>query len=82
MAKTIDIPSGFVLVMDRAYVDFHWLHILDCRRITFVIRLKENKVKDKTNNIIKDQIIVLTGINTATNYPKQLRLVVVYEPDK
>jgi ABC-type Na+ transport system ATPase subunit NatA len=68
IAKTLDIPSGSVLVMDRAYVDFNWLNVLDSRRITFVSRLKkniqysvvkENEIKDKSGIIIKDQIIVL-----------------------
>ncbi|MBX2984902.1 MAG: IS4 family transposase, partial [Bacteroidia bacterium] len=91
IAKTLNIPSGSVLVMDRAYVDFNWLNVLDSRRITFVSRLKkniqysvvkENEIKDKTGLIVKDQIIVLTGVKTAINYPKELRIVVVYDPVK
>jgi hypothetical protein len=90
VATTIDFPSGSVLVMDRAYVDFEWLFNLDSSGIIFVTRLKKNTnfeviesfvTDDKKEHILTDDDIRLTGLFTVSKYPKNLRIVRVYDAD-
>lgn len=87
-AKTIDFPSGSVLVMDRAYVDFTWLNNLDSSGVFFVTRLKKNVkfdvietfvTNEKHEHILTDEDIRLTGLFTDVKYPKNLRIVKVYD---
>jgi hypothetical protein len=87
-AKTIDFPSGSVLVMDRAYVDFVWLNNLDSTGVFFVTRLKKNAkfevlesfvTNEKREHILSDEDIRLTGLFTDLKYPKRLRIVKVYD---
>ena len=40
VARTWTFPAGSVVVADRAYLDFKWLHHLHERGVTFVTRLK------------------------------------------
>ena len=42
VARTWTFPAGSVVVADRAYLDFGWLHQLQQRGVTFVTRLKRN----------------------------------------
>ena len=44
VARTWTFPAGSVVVADRAYLDFGWLHQLQQRGVTFVTRLKRNDV--------------------------------------
>lgn len=87
-ARTIDFPSGSVLVIDRAYVDFVWLNNLDSSGVFFVTRLKKNVKYDvikafitseKQEHILSDEDIRLTGLFTDVKYPKKLRVVKVYD---
>lgn len=62
------ISDGEIVVFDKAYVDFAHLSDLDARGVQWVTRAKDNMknrvVKTLTKgkqNIIKDQIIALTG---------------------
>lgn len=41
-AQDIEFPSGSIVVADRAYIDFKWMHQLDSQGVYFVIRGKEN----------------------------------------
>jgi hypothetical protein len=88
IAKTIDFPKGSVLVMDRAYVDFSWLYNLDSSGVFFVTRLKKNAnyeichsfvTNEKHEHILSDEDIRLTGLFTDVKYPKNLRIVQVYD---
>lgn len=89
-AKELSFPSGSVLVMDRAYVDYAWLNDLDSRGVYFVTRLKRNAnislvesflVDDKHDHILSDQNIRLMTFYSAKNYPKDLRIVKVYDEE-
>lgn len=93
VAKTIDIPSGSVLVADRAYVDFKWLKRLDSKNIYFVTRPKKNTQYDvfepyttgaenKDVEIIEDARIGLMDEKAAGDYPEKLRLVRVWDKNK
>jgi len=63
------LEEGEVVVFDKAYVDFVHLHDLDARGVQWVTRAKDNfryraqrnlPVK-KGGNVVKDQIVRLTG---------------------
>ena len=93
VAKTIDVPSGSVLVADRAYVDFNWLKHLDSKNIYFVTRPKKNTQYDvfepyttgaenKDVEIIEDARIGLMDEKAAGDYPEKLRLVRVWDKNK
>jgi hypothetical protein len=88
-AKEITVPPGSVLVMDKAYVDFKWLYILDSTGVFFVTRVKDNaqyrvvgnnplKAEDK-GWILEDKIVELTGFYTQKHYPNTLRLVRIWD---
>ena len=81
------IAEGFLLpeagafyIMDRGYVDFEWLFTLHTASAFFVIRAESNtqyqrrysRPVDKSTGMKCDQTIVLTGVNTATDYPQPL----------
>ena len=62
------LKAGEIVVFDKAYVDFAHLARLDEREVNWVSRAKDNlRYRVKRNlskgkeNIIKDQLIVLTG---------------------
>ena len=87
-ARQTYFPPESVLVIDRAYVDFEWLYNLDSTGVFFVTRLKSNVnieiVQDflttgKQEHILNDQDIQLTGFYTYKKYPKNLRIVRVYD---
>lgn len=89
-AKTISFPSGSVLVADRAYLDFSWLYDLDSYGVFFVTRLKTNVniaiaeeylTDEKHEHILSDQDIELVGVETQKKYPKNLRIVKVYDEE-
>jgi transposase len=73
-------PGAFY-IMDRGYVDFERLFTLHTAGGFFVIRTKSNTKyrrryshpADKAGGVRCDQTIVLTGVNTATDYPQPLR---------
>jgi len=90
-AKPLSFISGSVLVLDRAYVDFEWLYNLDSKGVFFVTRLKSNHhfeavadapVKSKNPDLDMDQDIQLTGDTAQKAYPKKLRLVHVWDPER
>ena len=88
MAEGTLFPSGSVLVIDRGYVNYSWLYNLDSCGVFFVTRLKsssvhiikkEYEVNEKHPHIKSDQNIVFATYKAAKHYPKELRLVVVYD---
>ncbi|MDV7390932.1 IS4 family transposase [Arthrospira platensis SPKY1] len=89
VARGLQWPLGSVLVIDRAYVDYVWLHDLDSKGIIFVTRLKDGTLNavlksfslDRTpEGVIADQNIQLTGPKTSIAYPKPLRIVTFKDP--
>ncbi len=69
IARTLSLPQGSILAVDRAYVDFSWFTAWHENKQFFVTRLKKNikykvvKRQDFPKNkwITSDQIIRLTG---------------------
>jgi len=90
--KSLDylpVEPGAFYVMDRGYIDFARLYRFQTRMAFFVTRAKKNlqfrRQKnsriDKTTGLRCDQTIVLTGTNTAEEYPQSLRRVKYVDPD-
>ena len=91
--KVLDqlIPEpGAIYVMDRAYLDFKRLFLLNQCMAFFVIRSKKNtqmrrlysREIDTTTGLRCDQTIVLTGIKTRNQYPDRLRRVKYFDEEK
>jgi transposase len=85
------IPEpGSIYVMDRAYLDFERLYLLNQCMAFFVIRSKINTQMrrlyshkiDKSTGLRCDQTIVLTGTKSAKNYPDKLRRVKFFDNQK
>ncbi|MBU1299447.1 MAG: IS4 family transposase [Bacteroidetes bacterium] len=84
--ELIPEPGAFY-VMDRAYLDFQRLYTLNQCLAFFVIRSKRNtkfrrlysRKIDKSTGLRCDQTIVLTGIDTAKEYPEKLRRVKFFD---
>lgn len=83
VARTWTFPPGSVVVADRAYLDFQWLHRLHEQGVTFVTRLKRG-VKyrvlrdhevDIWSGVMSDQTIELTSAWGRKAYPGTLRRV-------
>ena len=78
------IPEpGAIYLMDRAYLDFRRLRILDQAGAFFVTRAKKNldahrlhsRPRNPANGILSDHVIKLDGPRTRTLYPDPLRRV-------
>jgi hypothetical protein len=91
-AKEISIPKTSVVVADRGYLDFSLLWTWESNEATFVVRCKENvnfigyeeyDLPDgKSQNILKDEKVLLQELETRKKYPKKLRMVTVYDEKK
>src|SRR5690606_25961434 len=85
IAKTISCPKACVVVVNRGYVDYACMNVLDSNQNFFVTRSKSNMkytvVKTfqsealKENNIIMDQLIELDGDAKKHYQGKKMRLV-------
>jgi len=80
-APLITLEPDSIYVVDRGYVDFHWLRSVDDCGAYFVTRLKNN-IKwsrivshpvDKELGLRSDQEIKLTSARLKKFYPKRLR---------
>lgn len=86
--ELIPEPGSFY-IMDRGYLDFKRLYTLNQFRAFFVIRSKINtkfrrlysRVVDKSIGLRCDQTIVLSGRDSATDYPEKLRRVKYYDDE-
>ena len=77
-------------ILDRGYVDFKRLYIIDQQKAFFVTRAKDNtqlkrvyssKV-DKTTGVLCDQKVKLTGVKTQYHYPEQLRRIKYFDKEQ
>ena len=72
---------GAIYVMDRGYIDFARLYVLQQAGAFFVTRAKSNlhahrvysAPTDRTTGVIADQTIALDGVQTRKDYPIHLR---------
>ena len=85
------IPEpGAFYVMDRAYIDFARLSLLDGAGAFFVVRVKSNTryrrryshAVDKSEGLRCDQTVVLTGTRTDAAYSRPMRRVGYFQMDQ
>lgn len=74
VARTLDLPAGSMLVVDRGYCDYAWFAELDKKDVGFVTRLKENAAYEvvethaaEGENVLSDEAIVFAQHATANN---------------
>jgi len=82
------LPDSIVSI-DKAYIDYNWLSRLNEKKVYFVTRVKANidcsitgqhkPIKNK--NVIRDDIIRLTGFYSQHKYPDRLRIVGYIDPE-
>lgn len=88
-AREMSMPKGSVVVADRGYLDFDLLNDWsEHQQVKFVVRGRKKMiyqvVKDNAcdaSNIVKDQIIRLTGYKGSKKYPKLMRRVQVWDQE-
>lgn len=76
-----------IVVMDKGYIDYKWLHSLTQQKVFFVTRAKKNTVYEitgqheftKGTGIISDEEIVLTNTKSVKDYPETLRMIKYYD---
>lgn len=81
IARTLNLPEGSIIAMDKAYNDYSFYKQLTDNKIFFVTRLKTNakyQVTErrpvlKSKGIRSDQTIKFTGQQTAKKCPVALR---------
>jgi len=79
-ARSLQLPKGSIVVMDRGYNDYTWYNQLNSQGVFFVTRLRKNaryRVTErrriiKSKGLTSDQVIRLTGTK-ASNCPILLR---------
>lgn len=77
----LPVEAGAYYVMDKGYVDFKRLHRMATEAATWITRAKDNMkfkrlysaVTDRTNGVICDQTIVLSGFYSKKDYPDKMR---------
>jgi hypothetical protein len=92
VARRMRFPTGSVLVFDMGYYDFAWWNNLDSNRVYFVTRAKDNLdyevveeydvSKEKDKNITQCCRIRLSGVKGKSEYPKELKLVRIWDEEK
>ena len=88
--RTINLPPGSIVAMDRAYNDFRLFAKWTAAGVFFVTRMKENTVYEvvekrdlpKKRSILRDQIIRLSGVEAAAKCPHPLRRIVVWDAER
>jgi hypothetical protein len=83
VGKTLQFDPGDLLIFDRGYIDYAWLHTLHQENVWFVTRLKSNacfQVIDTLENptpdrVLTDQIIRLSSGHALASYPDTVRRV-------
>jgi len=81
--------AGAFYIMDRGYLDFERLHLLNRASAFFVIRAKSNwqyrrlysHPVDKQTGLKCDQTVLLTGFYAAKDYPDKLRRIKFTDPE-
>jgi hypothetical protein len=85
----VPLEPGAIYVMDRGYIHFKRLYALAQAAVFFVVRARINMQfrrrkshpVDKTTGLRSDQTIVLTGVDSAHDYPGPARRVHFFDKD-
>jgi len=83
----LDIQPGSIIVDDRAYNDYRMFARWTDKGVFFVTRMKDNAkyrvVKRREvparSNVLRDEEILLTGVNAREKCPHRLRRIVVWD---
>jgi hypothetical protein len=75
--QLLSLPAGSIITLDRAYIDFDLFRKWNEEKVFFVTRMKKNASYVVTerlripqnSNVIKDEIVRLSGVNTWEKYP-------------
>lgn len=92
-AKDIEFPSGSVVVADRGYIDFSWLHDLKKKDVFFVVRCRENvrmeleerklrKKNDGSSNVEVDWEGHFSLYKSKHDYPDKIRMVQIWDEEE
>ncbi|MCK5493430.1 MAG: IS4 family transposase [Candidatus Omnitrophica bacterium] len=89
LSQLIPEPGSFY-IMDRGYLSFKHLYVLDQASAFFVVRSKKkihyrrlySCAIDKTTGLRSDQTVILTGQDTPKFYPDKLRRIVFYSKER
>lgn len=84
----VPTPGSFY-VMDRAYVDFKRLYRFQQAAAFFVTRARRrfqfqrrsSKPVDKSTGLRCDQVVVMSGVHSATDYPQPVRRIRYVDPE-
>jgi hypothetical protein len=87
IAKILSFPKGSIIVCDKGYTDFSLFAGWNGEGVYFITRQKENaayavveeRFVPKNRDILKDQIIVLTGYAAKKKYPHRLRRIEAWD---
>ncbi len=90
VARQLRFEAGTIVVIDRGYNDYEWFGRLTTDGVFFVTRLKDNAVYEvverrpvpERSNVVRDEVIRLTGADAPSTCPHLLRRVEVVDPDK
>lgn len=85
----LPIEAGAFYLMDKGYIDYGRLYDFTAACAFFVTRLKDNaqyrvvesRPVDKSTGLLCDQIIRMTGVTAAKDYPANLRRVKYRDAD-
>ena len=88
IARQVVFPSGTVVVDDRAYNDYRLFAQWISQGVYFVTKMKENALYEiigerqapRNRNILKDELIQLTGYGAREKCPGPLRRIEAYDP--
>lgn len=88
VARLFNLNPGSIVAMDRGYNDYSLFALWTEKGVFFVSRLKENaryevveeRLVPNNSNIVRDQVIKLTGFYSKEKCPYLLRLVTVWDP--
>lgn len=85
----LTLPTGSLLVADRAYLDFKRLYRLNSLSVGFVLRTKANTLTQvcghrpilDQSGVVSDQMVMLVTPLSLVGYPDPLRRVVFVDPE-
>lgn len=87
-ARNVEVKPGSIVVCDRGYLDTLLLNFWDSIKVFFVVRAKDNLLYERIKErelpgnahpeVLIDEVVRLTGNDTAGQYPKPLRRIAVY----
>ena len=89
IARGLEFDPGTILVYDRGYNDYALFGQWTAQGVFFVTRMKDNALYEvvgerdvpQNRNILKDELIQLTGLQAQEKCPYPLRRIEVYVPE-